>query len=244
MNGVDFELDSIAPLSRKTVRLHHDLAAVDGLSSAGFASVVESDLPIFAERAMYWPEASLRDGAVTETFRTRATAAMGATKLREVWFLAEGTTTLSGEGQPRDTLIYIGNPHEVDVEVDLVFLREGLSPTTHTITVPAQRRGVVVASLITGLESANFSTWVRSKSGLGIFVDRTMTGAADGLSDQWSHATATIGATSRNWYFGGGTLLDGFETFVTLANPRSRLKHKLLFRQCGVRLLLLRNLLN
>ena len=215
---VSFET-TFTPLSRTTIRMHNDLPEIDGLNPAGFASVIESDLPIFAERAMYWPQASLRDGIVTDTFRTRATAAIGASELRESWFLAEGTTTLSGEGQPRDTLIYIGNPHEQNVDVELEFLREGETPVLHAIMIPAQRRATVTASSIAGLESANFSTWVRSKSGLGIFADRTMTGAADNLADQWSHATAAIPAISANWYFGGGTLLDGFETFVTLANP-------------------------
>ncbi|MBN1517936.1 VCBS repeat-containing protein [Candidatus Sumerlaeota bacterium] len=206
--------------SRCTIALHDRLPAM-GVEPCGFGCSLISNLPVFAERAMYAPELALRDGAPVTTFRTRATAAIGAREPCTEWLLAEGATGVGAGGQPRETFIYIANPNATDAEVEVEFLREGAAPVTLPLTIPAQRRASINCAEAAGLEQANFSTRVFSTNGVAVVADRTMVGAADGLARQWAHASLAAEGVSTAWYFGDGSLADGCETFLTLANPSS-----------------------
>ncbi|MBN1515953.1 VCBS repeat-containing protein [Candidatus Sumerlaeota bacterium] len=207
-------------LSRCTIAMHEWLPGI-GINTTSFGCELISNLPVFAERVMYTPEIALRDGIATTTFRTRATAAIGAREPRTEWFLAEGATGAGAGGQLRETYIYIANPNETDAMIELEFLREDAAPLTLPYAVEAQRRRAIDCAVIVGLEQANFSTRVRSTNGVGIVVDRTMVGAADGLPRQWAHAALAADRATTGWWFGDGSLTDGCETFLTLANPSS-----------------------
>ena len=206
------------PLSRYTFPIQELLPSV-GIQPTGFACQLTSDRPVFAERAMYVSGDGLRDGAAIHTFRVCASAQVGVPQPLTEWFLAEGTTTQSADGQNRDTYIFLANPNAVDVQAELQFYREGQLSTTVQKTIPANRRITFDAKLTAELANANFSASIRSLTGPGIIVDRTMVGSAHEIARQWCHSSAAASATSTQWYFGDGTLADGFETFLTLANP-------------------------
>ncbi|MBN1516997.1 hypothetical protein JXA32_10560 [Candidatus Sumerlaeota bacterium] len=205
-------------LSRCTIALHERLPAM-GVAAASFGCSLASNLPVFAERAMYAPEVALRNGITTTTFRTRATAAIGARELRTEWLLAEGSTGIGAGGQSRETYIYIANPNTTDAEVEVDFLREDAAPITVPLTIPAQRRASINCAEVAGLEQANFSTRIFSTNGVGVVADRTMVGSADDLPRQWAHASLAADRATTGWWFGDGSQADGCETFVTLANP-------------------------
>ena len=195
----------VAPLSRYTFNLGQILDE-EGLEPTAFAMELCSDngIPVYAERAIYW---SGPNGP-----REGGSDSAGATELSTEWFLAEGTTT-----NERETIILIGNPNEETAELEVTYLVEGADPIIVNYTVAAERRLTINAS--EDVPSVNFSTQVNSVNGVGIVVERTMFGPADGVLQKWGHNSPGVTETSSVWYLAEGALHSNYETFLLCANP-------------------------
>jgi hypothetical protein len=188
----------------------------DALLNKSFAIRVESDVPIIAERAMYF-------GAVP--FWTGGHESAGVSSLSTTWFHAEGST-----GPYFDEYILIGNPGDTDAEVTFSFLLLGGSPVTARATVPARSRFTldvesaesdsrlqVLSGDATQLRNAAVS--VKVKSTVPIVSERAMYWPAF----PWSEAHNAFGTTETGVKWG---LAEGrrggpraFESYILIANP-------------------------
>jgi hypothetical protein len=103
-----------------------------------FSTRVESDLPIVAERAMYF--AGARGGHCS----------IGATAGAHEWYLPEGSTAAGFS-----TFILVANPNAVQAQVDMTFMTaEGTTVERHYTMEPNSRLTVHVNHELPGVRFA------------------------------------------------------------------------------------------
>jgi hypothetical protein len=113
---------TMPPKSRQTVRVN------DAMPGRDFSTKVEGDLPIIAERAMYWGA----DTALGEACHD----SIGLAAPHEEFYLPDGETKNGHE-----TYTLIGNPNASDVQVKISYLTpEGNDALTFTAVIPANSR--------------------------------------------------------------------------------------------------------
>lgn len=134
------------------------------LQNAAVSTVVTSDVPIIAERSMYWPGPAASSWAESHN-------SFGVAEARTTWGLAEGR-----RGGPLNyhTYILLANPQSTDAEVTVSFLREAGAPVTKTYIVPRTSRFNIDTNEIEGLEEASFGTVIRVTNGVPIIVERSL----------------------------------------------------------------------
>lgn len=100
--------DDISPRSRYTL----DVESVPGIGSGGLATTIESEMPVFAERAMYFNyEGCIEGGDVVKGARAPAND----------WFFAEGCV-----GTGFETWLLLMNPNDKAIEAQVYwFCRPG-----------------------------------------------------------------------------------------------------------------------
>ncbi len=165
-----------------------------------FSTVVESDVPVLAERAMYFRYQG----------RTGGHDSIGATEPSSTWFFAEGYT-----GDSFDTWVLLQNPNETEAAVTLSFMRPDGGVITQQVNIPPRRRHSVHVDKVAGLESSEVSTQVASN--IPVVAERAMYfnyGGKDG-----GHGSIGASAPSNTWLFAEGYTGDSFDTWVLLQNP-------------------------
>ena len=179
-------------------------AEVPELTGQSFSTVVTSDLPIIAERAMYFGTPTFNGGHESAGVAAPSTS----------WFHAEGRT-----GPFFDTYILIGNPGDMPANVTVRFLRANDTPITTTVTVAAHGRETIYVDGIAGLPNTDVSTEVTSD--VPVISERSMYWPGDFA--QWYEAHNSFGVTSTGLAWG---LAEGrfgfpphFETYILLTNP-------------------------
>jgi len=177
--------------------------ARETVGRGSFSVRVRSDLPVLAERSMYFNYAGKRGGSDS----------IGTPNPSNNWFFAEGYT-----GGTFDTWILLQNPNESGAAVTLSFMRPDGRVVTHQVTVPARRRYTVHVDEIPGLESTDVSTQVTSD--LPIVAERAMYFNFGGRSGGHN----TIGALSPRgeWYLAEGYTGGAFDLYVLLVNPHAQ----------------------
>ncbi|WP_287154419.1 DUF5719 family protein [Candidatus Solincola tengchongensis] len=170
------------------------------VGKGSFSVHVSSDLPVLAERAMYFNYQGKKGGSDS----------IGAPSPSSSWFFAEGYT-----GGTFDTWILLQNPNESGAAVTLNFMRPDGRVVTHQVNVPARRRYTVHVDEIPGLESTDVSTQVASD--LPIVAERAMYFSYAGRTGGHN----TIGAQSLRdeWYLAEGYTGGSFDLYVLLVNP-------------------------
>ena len=175
----------VGPSSRTTVY------ANDLLPNAEFSTIVESNIPIFVERSMYFGH----DGHV----------AQGTREPDRAWYLAEGSTI-----PPFETWIELMNPNPSPTTARLRFMREDGSVTDHVEGIPPWgRRSVYVNLLFT---AAGFGTHVEANQ--PIVVERAMYFDAG----RGGHDTVGTQTPGRVWYLAEGVSRPGFDTWLLVQN--------------------------
>jgi hypothetical protein len=115
---------TMAANSRKTIRVN-DVPAV---SNTDLSTMVDSDKPIVAERAMYWGAGT----ALGEAMH----ASVGLNSAHLTFMLPDG-----GTGVGRDTYTLVQNPNPGAVNVRVTYLREGGgTPVSFTDEIPPDSR--------------------------------------------------------------------------------------------------------
>ncbi|MEO5822334.1 MAG: hypothetical protein ABIT71_17645 [Vicinamibacteraceae bacterium] len=201
-NGTVVRTFQVAPTARLTVAA----GLIPELINRSFATVVESNVPIVAERAMYFGTARFWDGGHEST---------GVSEPSASWFLAEGAT-----GSFFDTFILLANPNPTATTVNMTFLTDQGQSITRTYTVAANARLTVnMEEQAPALANAAASTTVNASQ--PIIVERAMYWPGNGL--QWSEAHNSFGVTGTGTRWG---LAEGrvgtdkaFATYILLANP-------------------------
>ena len=152
---------TIAPNSRITVHVDEEDPAV---ANTTVWMRVTSDVPIAAERAVFWPGVA---GTWVETH-----GGTGAQEAATHWALAEGAV-----GGPLDfqTFVLLANPSATDAQVQVTYLRENGIAVIKTYAVGAlQRRVVHINGLVPELQDEGVAIDIRSTNNVPIVVERSI----------------------------------------------------------------------
>jgi subtilisin family serine protease len=181
----------VAPESRYTIAAH---AAGEVGQGEAFSTLVESDLPVIVERAMY--------------FSSGGHNSAGARMPSTIWYLAEGYT-----GNAFSTYILVQNPNDLPATVAVHYLLEQGESIRRVHSVGAQRRYTIVAGVDdeVGPDQA-FSVVVYTD--LPVIVERSMYFPLGG------HNTFGVPYPNETWYLAEGSTRPGFETFILIQNPQ------------------------
>ncbi|MBU1944394.1 MAG: hypothetical protein KKE36_12065 [Actinobacteria bacterium] len=176
--------ESVAPHSRFTVKVDD----VPGMEAASFSTTLTSNVPVIAERAMYFDYEGKLGGHDS----------VGATAPSATWHLAEGYTA---EGF--DTFVLLENPGETPATVKATYMKPSGAPIEKTYTLEAQSRFTVKVDDIPGLEATEVSTRLEATGGSEIVAERAVYFSYKGL---WAGGHDAIGVTapSASWYFAEG----------------------------------------
>jgi hypothetical protein len=179
--------------------------AVDGLQSADFSTVVETDQPIVAERTMVWPP-DQQYGSHSET-AVKAPATQ--------WFLAEGAT------HGVFSLFYLlENPSDTDANVQIRYLLPGgQPPIVLTYIVSAHSRRTIPINNEPGLSATDVSAVITSLNAVPIIAERAMYFSKPNQAFAGGHDSAGVTQPSSHWFFAEGATGSFFDMFLLLANP-------------------------
>ena len=133
------------------------------LRDAAVSTVITSDVPIIAERSMYWLGAAKPWGEGHNSF--------GVVRSDTRWGLAEGRV-----GGPLNfhTFILLANPQSTAAEVTVTFLRESGAPIVKSYRVPATSRFNIDSASVEGLKDESFGALITVTNDIGIIVERSM----------------------------------------------------------------------
>ena len=186
---------TLAPRQRQSVSIN----AVLGVPAA-VAIIVESDVPVAADRFMTWGTSGI--GASLDS---------GSPAPATTWYFAEGATG------PFLLYYLLQNPGMTPATVTVRYLIEGGPPVTTTRTLPPQSRTTVfVNGEDPALTVASVGAIVTSD--VPIFAERAMYVNAGGTLGGGS-ASAGSPQLSTQWYFGEGATGPFFHCFLSLLNP-------------------------
>lgn len=170
------------------------------MGSGSFSTDVKSDIPVLAERAMYFRYQG----------RSGGSDSIGTDAPSRTWFFAEGYT-----GDSFDTWVLLQNPNDSEAAVTLSFMRPDGGVITRQVNVPPRSRYSVHVDEVPGLEASDVSTQVSSN--IPVVAERAMYfnyGGKDG-----GHGSIGASSTSNTWFFAEGYTGGSFDTWVLLQNP-------------------------
>jgi autotransporter-associated beta strand protein len=169
---LQYLLDTGETVTRvKTVRAKERLTVNIGqeddprLHHAAVSTLVTSDVPIVAERSMYW-------GRGESSIWREGHNSFGVLESHTHWGVAEGRI-----GGPLNfrTYIQLANPQTDAAEVTVTFLRETDAPIVKTYTVPPTSRfNIDVAFVDPDMHDESVGADIRVTNGMGIVVERSM----------------------------------------------------------------------
>ena len=191
---VDPGLD-MPPNSRKTIWVNLD---IPGFANAAFSMEVQSDVPILAERAVYW-------GDGTPATWREAHNSPGATAEATAWAFAEG---LDG-GFDMSGILYqsyflVGNTDTTTpLELKVTFMREDgtgfVKEYAGADAVPPGSRFTLASWQFPELSHQRFATFIESTNGTPFVAERAVywgigfVGGHNSLGTPWASAVATPG---------------------------------------------------
>ena len=190
---------TVAAMSRFTV----DVAADLGPEYQGrdVSTIVESALPVVAERPMYFDYQGKWDGGHDS---------LGAQSLSTEWDFAEGTT--------RDgfvTYLTVANPGEAPSDVTMTYMLGSGKTVIRSHEIPSHSRFTIDVSADVGA-GQDVSTTITST--VPVAAERPMYFDYQG---KWTGGSDVVGANfpASNWYFAEGSCRTNFEPYICILNP-------------------------
>lgn len=193
---------TVPPAARRTF----SAGDLPGLVNRSFATVIETDLPVVAERAMYFGDSPF-------WFAGHGSAGVGVPAID--WFHAEGAT-----GSLFDTFILLANPHHSDTPVTLTFTTDTGVTVTRDKTVKANGRLTInIEEESTDLASVNVSTRVHSQL-YPIVSERAMYWGTTGTGWREGHNSFGVTASGLKWGLAEGRSGGDrdYQTYVLVSN--------------------------
>jgi hypothetical protein len=142
------------------------------VQAASLSTVVTSDVPIVAERSMYWPTGEAQPWG-------EAHHAVGLTGTATRWALAEGR---AGGAFNYVTYILLANPSSTAASVNIAFLRENGLPIVRSYNVaPTSRLTINAGEEVAELQGQLFGAAIEVTNGVGIAVERAMYWTSNGI---------------------------------------------------------------
>jgi hypothetical protein len=202
---------TIAPERRGTISVNLDAAS---LASTDVAFIVDSSVPIAAERSVY--------RHVGSEFWGAGTSSVGAPAASTAWYFAEGVAN-----PVFDTYLLLLNPGETTAQVSIEILRaDGLPPLVISHTLAPGTRGTVhlnTAHPELAGGSTSFGLIVKSINDVPIVAERTMWWDDPIRGTAWIEGHTSMGAPElATTWCAGGNRLDGGESgaaYLLIANP-------------------------
>ncbi len=177
---------TVAPNSRASLYVNQILP------NSNFGMRVDSNLPIAAERAMF--------------FRQDGTAVAGVPAPRTLWLFGEGATAA-----PHETWFLMANPNDATATATLSFSLEDGRTQNLRVEIPPMSRSTVFANLV--LPPSAFAT--RITSNLPIVAERSMFKSDTGGGG----ASPGTPNSASAWFFAEGSTSPPFDTWFLLYNP-------------------------
>lgn len=193
---------TVPPQSRSTL----SAKSVSGLSNAEFATEIESDIDVTADRTMTW-DAS-RYGSHAET-------SLAGPALQ--WYLAEGATHSGFQ------LFYLlQNPGDATAHITIQYLLPSpAAPVTKSYEVGANSRFNVWVNTLPELAATDVSAVITSDT--PIIVERAMyLNGAGAPTFTAGHESAGLTAPATEWFLAEGATGPFFDLFVLIANPNDQ----------------------
>jgi hypothetical protein len=161
------------PNSRSTINVE----TVDPqLANTAVSTTITSDVGIVAERAMYWPDIS--QGWI------EAHNSFGVTETGLRWGVADGRI---GGPRAHQTYILLANPNPAPAEVDVTFLKSGVTVSRSYTLQPTSRVNIWVNGDVPELGQGTFSADIRVGNFQPIAVEKALYWDAEGVT--WAAGT-------------------------------------------------------
>jgi uncharacterized protein (DUF1800 family) len=197
--GTPVATSQVVPPRRRISINPETIAAV---ADTAFSTVVESDVPLAADRTMSWDVRHYGSHAETGTPRPSA-----------VWYLAEGATH-SGF----DLFYLLMNPNPTPASVQVSYLLPAGAPIVLNYSVPAQSRYTIwVDNQAPGLAATDVSAVINANQ--PIVVERSMYLGTGGQQFGAGHTSMGVTAPALSWFLAEGATGGFFDMFVLIANP-------------------------
>jgi len=162
--------------------------------NAAIATSISSDLPIVAERSMY--------------FGSGSHGSTGVTQPGTQWYLAEGFT-----GGGADTWVLLANPGNSTTQATVRFMQESGVVTTRSYSIAPHTRLNIWANQI--VPNAAFATQVTAT--LPIVAERAMYFGPSNA--RGGHNSEAASQPAETWNLAEGSTQSGFSTFILALNP-------------------------
>jgi hypothetical protein len=192
-----------------TSRLIVPTDEVPGLSGHQFSAVVDSSLPVIAERSSYQAK-----GAGAYKVYTNAG---GIEAPSSTWYVAQ-----SAVGPLFDQYILISNPNPCPSTVTVRFLTPSDVPVAQVYTLPPQSRTTIHVNAIPELEDAVPPAAITATE--PVVVESATYWPANSTTWYGGHASAAAARPGTKWVLAegetGGTA--SFTNYILLANPSDR----------------------
>jgi hypothetical protein len=193
------------PHNSTRLNLRMDYVSVTSLPDSDFSTIIESDVPLVAEREMTW------DGSIGGPGSSAETALVAP---RTTWYLAEGATHGAF-----DLFYLLQNPNDEDAHVTVTFLRPSpLAPIVKEYVAGGSSRLTLwVDTLGPELDATDVSAIITSDR--PILVERSMYYSTPGHPFLAGHAGAGIPQPATSWFLAEGATGPFFDEYVLIANP-------------------------
>jgi hypothetical protein len=174
---------TVPATGRRTVKVDD----VPGFEAAEVSTQITSDVPVIAERAMYF-DAGGRSGGHDST---------GVSRPAETWYLAEGYT-----GGEFDSYVLLMNPGGA-ARVRTTFMRSDGHSWSRTDDLLPRSRFTIHIDEMPGFENAEVSTLVETVDGSRIIAERAVYFVYDGVYPG-GHGCVGVNSPEKTWYFAEG----------------------------------------
>ena len=173
-----------------------DPAQVLGTAPQSFATLVESDQPIAADRLVMWGQ------------QASGHAERGLPGPSAVWYFAEGATGAF------DLFYLLQNSEPVAADVAVTFMLESSPSVTRTYRLEPHSRLTIWANAVPGLPPDSQGAAIRASH--PITAERAMY-----LRPHWSGGHGGAGASTMApvWHFAEGATGSFFDCFILVVNP-------------------------
>lgn len=174
---------------------------------------VESDMPVVAERSVYWSAA--------DTFRQAGHGSSGVSSPSGIWYLAEGSTGSDARGT-FETWVLIQNPNNEEAAVNITYMTPEGDIRGPNLTLPPNSRQSVSIEDTESLSNA-WSVSTRIESDIPVIAERAMYWHLPNVYRQSAHASIGVKNHALVWLMPEGSTgsqdIGGFETWVLIQNP-------------------------
>lgn len=189
-----------AATSRYTIHVN------DIISNSNVSVKIISNIPVAAERAMYWSSGGYH--------WIEGHDAPGVSVLSTEWYLAEGCTA------GFDEWVLIMNPNQQNASVNLRFMKNNGTVVDYPITVSATSRYTVHVNDI--IRNESISTYITSD--IPIVAERAMYWDAGGMHWAGGHISQGVQSAGTTWLLPEGCTggESNFDTWVLIMNPNNQ----------------------